>query len=127
MALDGIASLLGGLFANGRIIDAILVLVACEAAILTWWRLRRGYGPALVPLMCNLVSGAALMLAVRAALTGADWPAIAACLALSFVAHGAELTLRLRAPANRSACGKPAARGTGTAPETVAFPNHELI
>jgi hypothetical protein len=77
--------------------------------------------------VCNLASGAALMLAVRAALTGANWPIIAACLALSCIAHGAELTLRLRPPIDRTACGKPAARGPGTAPETVAFPNHELI
>jgi hypothetical protein len=79
------------LFASGRIIDAILVLVAIEALVLILW--RRGSSP--LPLLCNLTSGAALMLAVRAALTGADWTVVAGCLALSGLAHGTEMVLRL--------------------------------
>ncbi len=82
------------LFAGGHIIDAILVLVAVEALGLILWRRRAG---PLLPLLCNLASGASLMLALRAALTGGHWSAIAGCLALAGLAHGAELTLRLAA------------------------------
>ena len=69
------------LFAGGRIIDAILVLVAIEAVVLSLILRRRE--TALPPVLCNLASGAALMLALRGALTGAHWTAIAGCLALS--------------------------------------------
>lgn len=113
------------LFASGHVIDAILVLVAGEALVLSLWRGRRG---PLRPLLFNLASGAALMLAVRAALTGAPWWAVAACLLASFLAHGTELGLRLWDATGACAiCGKPAGSGGGTMPETVAFPSHELI
>ncbi|MCJ2034265.1 hypothetical protein [Methylobacterium sp. J-068] len=93
---------MAGLFASGRIIDAILVLVALEALVLILWRRRDGLP---LPLVCNLTSGAALMLALRAALTGADWTAIAGCLAVSGLAHGMEMTLRL---GGLAAPGRPA-------------------
>ncbi|WP_036302544.1 hypothetical protein [Methylobacterium sp. 77] len=108
------------LFASGRIIDLILCLVALEAAALVVWRLRRGGRLVLPPLLCNLGSGAALMLAIRAALTGADWITIAACLALSLMAHLAELRLRLREPIRRNQ--ELVAPGTSSA--GVAFPGH---
>lgn len=81
------------LFAGGRIMDAILVLVAIEAVVLSLILRRRE--TALPPVLCNLASGAALMLALRGALTGAHWTAIAGCLALSGLAHGGEMVLRL--------------------------------
>lgn len=83
---------MAGLFANGHIIDVILVLIALEALALTLWRWRDGWPLAL---LCNLSSGAALMLALRAALTGADWIAIAGCLGASGLAHVTEMALRL--------------------------------
>jgi hypothetical protein len=112
------------LFASGRIIDAILVLVAIEAAFLLAWRARTGRGPAPLPLLCNLASGASLMLALRAALTGAAWPAVAACLVASLVAHLSELALRLRAdapPAPRAAEG----RDGPAEPKIVVFPRRQ--
>jgi hypothetical protein len=84
---------MAGFFASGHVIDAILVLVACEAVFLTVWGRRR---VALRPLLFNLGSGAALMLAVRGALTGAAWWTVAACLFAACVAHATELGLRLR-------------------------------
>ena len=81
------------LFAGGRIIDAILVLVAIEALVL--FLILRRRETALPPYLCNLASGATLMLALRGALTGAHWTAIAGCLALSGLAHGGEMALRL--------------------------------
>jgi hypothetical protein len=80
------------LFASGHIVDALLLLVALEALGLILWRRRSG-SP--LPFLCNLTSGAALMLALRAALTGAHWTAIAGCLAVSGLAHGTEMVLRL--------------------------------
>ncbi|WP_200935797.1 hypothetical protein [Methylobacterium sp. Leaf117] len=82
------------LLASGHLLDAILLLVAIEAlALILWSRRVRGTWP--VALLFNLGSGAALMLALRAALTGAAWPAIAGGLAVSGLAHGAEMALRL--------------------------------
>lgn len=110
------------LFASGRIIDGILVLVALEAVALLVWRARTGRGPAPVPLLCNLASGAALMLALRAALTGAEWPLVAACLFGSLVAHATELGLRLRSDGAQPALRGAQSRDPGTAPEILAFP-----
>jgi hypothetical protein len=113
------------LFASGHVIDAILLLVACEACVLIVWGRRR---MALRPLLFNLVSGGALMLAVRGALTAAPWWAIAACLFTAFLAHAAELGLRLRnATGTCAACGKTTISAGGTMPKSVAFPTHELI
>ena len=112
------------LFASGRIVDAILVLVAVEAVALLLWRRRTGRGPAPVPLLCNLASGAALMLAVRAALTDAAWPVIAACLLGSLVAHACELGLRLRGspePGMQPVL-EPQMREDGTGAKIVTFP-----
>ena len=86
------------LFASGRIIDAILILVALEALALLAWRFRQGHGPSPVALVANLLSGAALMLALRTALTGGHWSVLAACLAISLVCHVTDLALRLREP-----------------------------
>ncbi|GBU17632.1 MULTISPECIES: hypothetical protein [Methylobacterium] len=93
------------LFASGRIVDAILLLVAIEALILIPW--RRGAGAAL-SLLCNLASGVALMLALRAALTGSHWTTVAGCLALAGLAHAGEMALRLGGPSlDRPARGAP--------------------
>jgi hypothetical protein len=83
------------LFATGRIVDLILVLVVLEAAWLLLRHRRTGRGPAPADLLGNLLSGALLMLAVRGALVGAAWPWIALCLAGSVVAHLADLRRRL--------------------------------
>lgn len=90
------------LFASGRIIDLILILVAVEACALLAWRLRRGRGPSPVLLLCNLASGAALMLAVRAALTDAHWTSVAGCLVGALLAHLIEMALTLKAAASET-------------------------
>lgn len=59
------------------------------------WR-ARGVGVAPRELIGNLVSGACLMLAVRAALLDAPWQQLAAWLLLSLLAHLADLALRWR-------------------------------
>jgi hypothetical protein len=83
------------LFASGRIIDLILVLLVVEGlALLAWQRWFR-QGPQPLDLLPNLVAGGLLLVALRAALTGAAWPWIALPLALALPAHLADLS-RLR-------------------------------
>ena len=84
------------LFASGRIVDLILAGVAMEALLLAGLRYRLGAGPSLPGLMANLAAGAALMMALRAALTGAAWPGVAAFMLAGLLAHGADLVLRFR-------------------------------
>lgn len=84
-------------FADGSVLLWIVALVFLEALVLTLlWRLRgRGFAPH--ELWGQLVSGAALMLAVRAALLGHDWRSIAVWLLIAGVAHVLDLGLRYRA------------------------------
>lgn len=83
-------------FASGRIVDAILVMVAVEALVLTAVAARRGRGPRGARLFWNLAAGAALLLALRAALAGAAWPWAAAALAAALLAHVLDLHARWR-------------------------------
>ena len=94
------------LFESGRIIDLILAGVAVEALLLAGLRYRLGAGPSLPGLMANLAAGAALMLALRAALTGSAWPVVAAFMLAGLLAHGADLVLRFRGP-NRGRVAAP--------------------
>lgn len=85
------------LFAGGRIIDAILVMVAVEAAALFAWLSRQGRVRLAWALLPNLASGACLMLALRIALAGGGWWGwIGLCLAGSLAAHLADLIVRIR-------------------------------
>ena len=76
-------------FASGRAADVILAVLALE--LLWLWRLRR------VPLLTALgvvLPGVLFVIALRGALTGAAWPAIALPLALSFPVHLMDLARR---------------------------------
>ncbi|MEL6064275.1 MULTISPECIES: hypothetical protein [unclassified Methylobacterium] len=112
---DSLASAFASWFASGRIIDAILLLVAGEALLLVWIARRRGLP--LPSLLANLASGAALMLALRAALVGAGWVTVAGWMLAGLVAHLADLNLRFRAAtAQRRSRDR-----AGTTPQTAAF------
>ena len=87
---------MASLFASGRIVDLILAAVAVEAVLLAGLRYRFGAGPALPGLLANLAAGSALMLALRAALTGSAWPVVAAFMLAGLLAHGIDLALRFR-------------------------------
>ena len=78
------------------VVDAILLLVALEGAVLVAWRARTGRGPALAQLASFLGAGAALLVALRAALAG--WPLWVSLLALAAAgaAHAAHLALDSR-------------------------------
>jgi hypothetical protein len=84
------------LFASGRIIDLILVLVAAEAALLAWLAPRGGRPALFASIAPTLVSGALLLVTVRAALAGLWWGWIALLLTLALVSHGIDLALRWR-------------------------------
>jgi uncharacterized MnhB-related membrane protein len=79
------------LFATGRIIDAVLLLVVAEAVFLMFWRSRTGQGIGTSSVIAYLASGFMLMLAVRFALTGAWWGWVAACMLGALVAHLVDL------------------------------------
>jgi len=85
-----------GLFESGRIIDAILVLVAAEAAVLVALHLRTGRGPAPSALLSNLAAGLFLLLALRAALADLSWVWVALPLAAALAAHVSDQRLRFR-------------------------------
>lgn len=82
------------MFASGRVVEMILLLVAAEAAVLWWFARRTGRGTG--PLLATLAAGACLLLALRAALvqSGALW--IGAFLAAALIAHTFDLAARLR-------------------------------
>jgi len=84
------------LFADGRVIDAILALMALEAIGLAALRRWKAVGPPFAQIVVFLTSGAALMLALKAALLDAPWTTIALCLCVAFIAHGVDLALRWR-------------------------------
>lgn len=75
------------MFDSGLAADLVLLALAVEALLL--WALRRwvGQGPGLVAMLPFLLAGAAFALALRAALTGAGWGAVALPLLGAFAAH----------------------------------------
>lgn len=84
------ADMLSGLISSGRIIDIMLVALVLEVVVLQIYRRRTGDGIALVPLLVNLGAGGSLMLALRAALTNADWRWVGALLTLALLFHVAD-------------------------------------
>jgi hypothetical protein len=87
---------MAALFASGRIVDLILVMVVLEAVALWVWLRQTGQGPRLSGLLPNLLAGACLLAALRAALGGAPWPWIAGALAAGLAAHLWDLAVRFR-------------------------------
>jgi hypothetical protein len=75
-------------FASGHAVDVVLVFMVLEAI----WLIVRGRATLAVFLM--LMPGAFMMLALRAALTGADWYWIALPLTVSLPLHLADLRHR---------------------------------
>ena len=86
---------LEALFDSGRIIDLVLILVAVEAALLVGLPALRGSMTRL-DVAGLLAPGVMLMLAVRAALTGAPHTTTAALLAAAFACHLFDVARRRR-------------------------------
>ena len=89
---------LEALFVSGRIIDAILVLIAVEIAAIMAIRSRSGLRA--MPLLANIGAGASLMIALRISLTSGDWHWIAVCLFIALVFHAIDVASRWGAPAD---------------------------
>jgi len=97
-----VANALDDLFASGRLIDVMLIALLAEVVVIQLYRRRTGGGIALVPLLLNLGAGGSLMLALRAALTNADWRWVGFCLTLALLFHLADQRQRWEAPVNSS-------------------------
>ena len=84
------------LFASGRFVDFILVVVVLEASalLLYWARARRGIAP--LDLLPNLCAGAFLLLSLRATLAGGGWMIACLCLAAAGLAHLTDVYRRWR-------------------------------
>ncbi|MEQ9609493.1 MAG: hypothetical protein RLN99_17680 [Kiloniellaceae bacterium] len=83
-------------FASGRAIDLVLAFMAVEAVLIFLHYRKSGRGLTPGALLSLLVPGACLLLALRAALTGADWSVLAIWLLAALVAHLADLKQRWR-------------------------------
>lgn len=82
------SSAVAEMFASGRAVDLVLAVMALEAI---WLIARRGDAGAV---LLALAPGALILLAVRAALTGAGWQWVALLLTASLPAHLADLARR---------------------------------
>ncbi|HYN77331.1 MAG TPA: hypothetical protein VES73_06020 [Lamprocystis sp. (in: g-proteobacteria)] len=81
-------------FASGRAVDLVLLLMGLEGIVLMMFWRRRGCGIPPTALLLILASGGCLLLAVRAALTGAPWVWVSFFLLASLVVHLVDLRLR---------------------------------
>ncbi len=83
---------MAGFFASGHAVDLVLLVIVVEFAILN----LRGVGRRgdVMDRVLALAPGVCMLLALRAALTGAAWPWIAGPLAVSFPFHLADLARR---------------------------------
>jgi xanthine/uracil permease len=88
--------MLAKLFASGRIVDCIVLILALEwmSVLVAQRMLRRSLGS--LAILIGLCAGLALLLALRESLLGARWQAVAAWLAAAFVAHIVDLHMRLK-------------------------------
>jgi hypothetical protein len=82
------------LFATGRIVDLILGLMVLEAAALAAFHRITGHGVPLASLLMNMAAGVCLLVALRAALAGAEWGIVAGALAAALMAHLLDLRSR---------------------------------
>lgn len=82
-------------FARGHVVDLILIVMAVE---LVWLMARHRKGPVnrVADILLSFAPGVCLLLALRAALVGADWTWIALALTASFPLHLLDLRRRLR-------------------------------
>ena len=87
-------SALEGFFSSGRIADLVLAFMVVEVAILVALRVVARRGVPLGDLVWITASGACLILALRAALTGAAWWWIGLALSGSLASHLMDLRRR---------------------------------
>jgi hypothetical protein len=86
---------LSQLFSSGHAVDLVLIVMGAEFAFLTFPRRRFGRGRSpVIDRILVFAPGVFILLALRAALTGAGWVWIAVALAASFPFHIADLVRR---------------------------------
>ena len=76
-------------FFSGHAVDLVLVVIILEAGLLRFWR-----GFSLADIIALMLPGVFLLMALRAALTGAGWPWVCAWVTLSLPAHLFDLQRR---------------------------------
>lgn len=83
-------------FAPHWLVDGVVLFTLAEAVWLTWLYHRHGRGVPPREFLANMASGLSLMLALRAALTGAGLALVALGLVAAGVLHGIDLWRRWR-------------------------------
>ncbi len=78
------------------LVNVVLFVTVLEALALLLLHRFTGRGLAPQDYLLNLLSGLCLVLALRAGLSSAPWQAVAGCLLLSGLLHGADLRRRWR-------------------------------
>ena len=96
---------LQSLITTGRIVDVMLAFVVLEIIILGLYRRATGNGIPMPKLLVNIGAGSSIMLALRAALTGADWKWIAVWLVCGLLFHSSDIALRFRRGASDDSRG----------------------
>jgi hypothetical protein len=71
-----------------------MLLMLMEFAALILLRRKSGTGASISALATNMLAGAALLLSLRAALTGSRWQVVSMWLLLALLAHMADLKMR---------------------------------
>jgi uncharacterized membrane protein YjjP (DUF1212 family) len=82
------------LYASGRIVDILLAFLALEVVAWVLWRRRQGLPIRVTAPIRALLPGILLLLALREALTGANWVWVALWLTVSLPAHLADFWRR---------------------------------
>lgn len=93
--MEGAFTTLEALFASGRIVDVALILMLAETAVIWLYFRARGRPVVFADLAWNVLAGASLLLALRAALTGAGWMWVAGFLTAALIAHIGDTRRRL--------------------------------
>ena len=83
-------------FSSGHVADLALLVLLLETLGLLLWQRRSGRGPGVRAILSLALPGVALMVALRLALTGADWIWLALALVAALLAHVADVAQRLR-------------------------------
>ena len=82
------------LFASGRVVDLILLVLAAEIGLLAWWRHRRQQRIRAAKLLLAALPGVFMLLALRSALGADPWFRTALWLAAAFPAQLTDWWLR---------------------------------
>ena len=86
--------MLKAFFTSGHAVDLVLIVILAEFVYLSTRRRRFSSRAPVIDRVLAFAPGVCLLLAVRAALTGAGWVWVALALAASFPFHLADLSRR---------------------------------